>query len=319
MQETQNLMYYYCGGAGVNIGRKMADLEPTAYTRDTQSVMVDTSSANVRDGLEVVRLGNREGSGGVRKTNADDIIREVPGFLNQYRPATFNVVVFSAAGGSGSAIGPSIVSELLNRGKSVVAVVIGTSHSQLDMHNTINTIKSLEAIAHTRQKPVVIRYVENDAENTRDYNDKRVMSALVHFGVLFSDSNWELDTEDLHNWLNYTKLTDSPPRLVTLSIVGANNEYPTSPVLTAVTLTETAGEHPLPGEYVHQYVGRINHEHVVAIGGALPVHYLVTDGIEETFSRLTRRLKSIRGTAATLANRSTLLEDDDISSNGLVF
>lgn len=316
--KPRSMMVYYCGGAGVNIGRLMRQVNDVAYTENTDFVMVDTSEANVRDGVPVIRIGSKDGSGGIRKTNVEDIIREVPAILNQYRPSTFNVVVFSAAGGSGSAIGPSIVSELIQRGKAVVPIVIGASRSQVDLVNTIGTIKSLESIALKREHPVVMRYVENNPDFSRDANDKRVLSALAHLSVLFSNNNWELDTEDVYNWLNYTKLVNQPPRLMTLNIVTKDDAMPSGRVYTVATLTDTDLDHELTGEYVHQYVGKINRDKVVVNGDILPVHYIVSDGIADTYARLNKRYKDLKATEQTIANRETILGDDDVASNGLV-
>lgn len=89
---------------------------------------IDTSRSNLTPEIpeeKIYILDNTDGSGKVRRENHAQISSSIKHILQSQQPGEFNIVVFSASGGSGSVLGPLIVSELLARGLPVVVLTAG--------------------------------------------------------------------------------------------------------------------------------------------------------------------------------------------------
>lgn len=104
---TGKVKIFCAGGAGTNIGYHYNDVAPTPGFAECEVVYIDTSTANLKDGIaedQFYHIGTPEGakldgSGGVRRDNAAHIAANIKPMLKTHVPEQFNIVVFSATGG----------------------------------------------------------------------------------------------------------------------------------------------------------------------------------------------------------------------------
>jgi predicted aconitase with swiveling domain len=215
------IVFYGAGGCGINnVGYFNESKDNPAYA-DIEVVYIDASHSNLREDFKdesVFILPDVDGSGKIRRENHREITKVIKQVLLQHEPGDFNVVVFSASGGSGSVIGPLIMSELLERGLSAVCMVVGSDESIITANNTLNTLKSLEAIAQRVKAPVVMYYEHNDRQRKRHEIDQQIQLAMSTLAVLANRTNREIDTKDISNWLYFNKTTTMTPQLAILDI-----------------------------------------------------------------------------------------------------
>ena len=118
IQPKGRVRLYAAGGCGLNIGGQLAahrDRNETAFA-NLDIVYVDTSKSNLRNGIDaanVYLIPDLDGSGKVRSENHAEIGQHIRQILHKFSPADLNIVLSSAAGGSGSVIAPLLASELL--------------------------------------------------------------------------------------------------------------------------------------------------------------------------------------------------------------
>lgn len=214
---------YFCGGAGINQAKYFLGLPrgQKGYA-DLAVTMVDTSASNLTglniDEEAIYRLPV-DGSGKVRKENHGEIANTVKDVLVKHKPAQFNIVVYSASGGSGSVYGPLIQAELMERGLPVIAIVVGSSSTAIEALNTVNTLKSLDNIARKKDVPAIVSFERNSKKNPRSQVDRDVRATISSLLLLSSQQNEELDTMDVANWARYNKVTNVPSQLALLEII----------------------------------------------------------------------------------------------------
>ena len=154
---------------------------------------IDTSASDITEKFDASKLfliRNMDGGGKDRRVTYEQITPHLPEIFQKFTPKDFNIVVFSASGGSGSSIG-----------------------SKKEVENTIGTIKSAANFANRHQRPLVMYYRENNTATPRSKVDTDVQSALFLFSLLFSSENKGLDTADLRNLIDYHKVTSFKPEL----------------------------------------------------------------------------------------------------------
>ena len=209
---------YCCGGAGVNIGTSMYTYhnnEIDGFSK-LQLKFIDTSVANLRgssiedeDCFIIEGRGDgRDGSGGIRAENVNRIKEKLPALLVAMPPAKYNIVIFSGSGGSGSTIGPTLISRLLEEDCVVVGMVVSDATSVLYSNNSVNTLKSLTGVVgkHDGRSLPIYSYVNKPGMNELDIN-KRVVADLGLLSILFSEEIKRLDYADIYNWANQERVT----------------------------------------------------------------------------------------------------------------
>ncbi|MEM5878683.1 MAG: hypothetical protein QXF12_07455 [Candidatus Aenigmatarchaeota archaeon] len=227
-REGGKVKVYAAGGCGTNIGYLIfnsLEKRPDVY-------FIDTSDANIRNKKEISReslyiVEGMDGAGKYRKDALEgfkDLPEEV---LIKFKPSdTLNVVVSSLSGGSGSVIAPLITKELLKRDHNVIVIGIGSKSSDIEVRNTINTLKSYKLISEQLNKPVVMFYLENNKDRVE--SDSMALWLVKLFNTITDKSLVEeFDKSDLTNFINYNRVTDYPPTVAFLDAVNKNNEYGT--------------------------------------------------------------------------------------------
>lgn len=232
MNQVGKVRLYACGGTGINIAKTLNDRDGEA--RDgiaaLSRVFVDTSLTNVDStvpeesifivGRDTASLGNHrsEGSGKNRHANESAIAESIDSIMSKYPPQDLNIVVFNAAGGTGSVAGPFIMNWLLEMGQNAVAMVIGNEVSAQAASNTFATMKTLERISDRNESPLTIIYLHQPRHVTRAQIDATAVGNIASLSILASRQNDELDLEDIHNLFNYTEVCDIAPQLTLLEI-----------------------------------------------------------------------------------------------------
>lgn len=211
---TNTVTIFGCGGAGTNITKAyLTKSEVEGIYADVEVVAVDTSESNIlthkeeyKDKFYPIKLtSGKEGSGKVRAEHYKDIVSAIPGVLLNHTPTDLNIVVCSAAGGSGSVIGPLLHAELVKQGKPVISIVIGDTTSVRELVNTNNTLLSYNQMAQKAGKPFVAHVIMNTDHESRELVDDYVKEMITSLTLLFSGNIDEIDTTDLINFLDYSR------------------------------------------------------------------------------------------------------------------
>lgn len=266
---------YCAGGAGFNVGSHFAKHRGQTERgfASIETYFLDTSRSNMHDHItkeNLYLLDGTDGSGKVRASNYNSLVECSKEILHQFKPGDLNIVLHSTGGGTGSTLGPILVSELLSRGQMVVAIMIGSTASRIEVENTIKTLKSYESISAKRGVPVVAAYRQNGPKASRSQVDAEIQTGIVALAAVFSGENRELDSADLRNFLNYHTVTTFAPKLTGLEFfsesihLGKNQTVVSLATLIDDTLNSDPG---CPVEY--QAVGYVPEN--VKSGGVLPL------------------------------------------------
>lgn len=317
---------YACGGLGINLGHELEKYRAEVETACAalEIFYADTSRSNLKHDTPENRfflIEGKDGSGKVRSENASSIVERIPSLLIKFKPSDdLSIVLSSASGGTGSVIASSLVSELLERGKRVVCITVGTKTSKLEISNTIKTIKTYESIARLRKKPVVMFYAENSGVNRKD-SDNDVRRVVISLALLFSHANAELDTADLANWLDYEKVTSFSYNLVGLEIVDNLDEIKNKDdIISLATLTLPEWETDTQTGVEYQCTGYMPVDFTQSSQITKPKYFAIVYGhYSELASKLKEAERSLNEKAQARIVKSRVMDEDDNSeSNGLI-
>lgn len=323
MSSKLQMRIFGCGGCGINLATPFLNQDVKEGVATPEVALIDTSRSNLtsdHNNAEFFLItDDGEGSGKVRRDNAAVIADNVRQALQMHKPTAFNVVVFSASGGSGSVIGPMLLRELLTQGHPAVAIVVGSDESSITATNTLNTLKSLDAIGKTLDKPMVISYQHNSRENVRSVIDKVCQAQIHTLTALCSGENEELDQRDVQNWLFYNHSTSVPAQLSLLEVCDKEEVAKSIKAPISVASLQSDKDAPAPDLYpeysaIGYCLGGIQGEYE-------EMHFVISvDGIkdiirlrEEACEKYSMNTQS-RNAATTLAT-----PDEVDTATGLVF
>lgn len=335
VQMCGKMRIYGAGGFGINIAslfdRSPDNQEPGYAT--AHPVYVDTSRSNLKADLNdehIFILDGVDGSGKIRRENHAQIGKSIKNLLQAHKPENFNVVIFSASGGSGSVFGPLIIKELLEQNLPVVAIIVGSDESAITAENTHNTLKSLESIAELAKLPVVMFYEHNDRGVKRSEVDEAVIQAVGRLSMLASRQNVGLDTRDITNWAQFTRpVPGVRPRLALLGIYDNNDDVDNidRPIAIA-SLYRTSDDDKInvvpdyhcegypslpPGDPVS--TGRTDGTTAFKV-----LHYVVTiDGVQVIAKKVGEKVRAINEHRNARVDHDSIVSDRDaVSADGLI-
>lgn len=338
---TKNIVNIYgCGGVGCNI---TSLLEP-ARNKDVLGFAkynlcyVDTSKSNlIRKKInmeDVFLFEDMDGSGKIRKENHKAISANTKAILQKFKPTEFNIIVHSAAGGSGSVLAPAIASELLKSGKEVIVIAIGAFGSVIEVENTTKTLQTYEAISELREKNVNLVYLQNSTttNDEQQVNAQAVQLISMLLGLL-SGEHEQLDTADLKTWLNHNKVTNSAPCINNV-LIGYGQElkpYHAGDhfVIEEPIAVATLATRDMNTRYNHtpslKFEGYVPSEWKTGDANGLttikdePIHFcVVEDKMESIYKTLSNFLKDLREAESSRVRRKSILGDADTTEDGMV-
>lgn len=329
----RSVTVYSCAGTGINIVSELesARKEPTPGFANLNACYIDTSKSNLMNKNlpeEAIYLFDGiDGSGKVRSTNYEEIAKNVKSILLKFKPSDFNVVVHSGSGGSGSVIGPVIASELKARGHQVVVIMVGSTDTRIEIENTIKTLKSYESISIKRDLPIVMHYIENSRKLARNEVNKHAKRAISLLMGIFSGQNAELDTSDLKNWLEYTNISGTEPRLASLTFACDTSELDNAgTVISVATLASTDMDTRLDQTPAYQCVGyapecwKTGAKDSLQLIGDYPIHYCISDDfIVTSVNALTKALKDVDDVFNSRNARNSIVDrNDNATDSGVI-
>lgn len=316
---------YAAGGTGINLGRhfiKYAGKSNPGFA-DIETVFIDTSKSNIDPAIpkeQIYLVDDLDGSGKLRASNYTALSECSKEILHQHRPADVNVVIHSASGGTGSVIGPILVSEMLARGETVITILVGSTGSRIETENTAKTLKSYEVISHKRETPVIVAYRENSSDKPRGHVDSEVQTFVVLLAAIFSGSNRELDMSDLRNFLNYNKVTTFAPKLSFLDFFSKDILLSKGQaVVSLVTLVDenTSSEVAIPTEY--QAVGFLPDHTRQSVSVELPIHACVITGyFNGVIDRLDNKIAAYDEARKVVIEKPIAARNAESTDDGLI-
>lgn len=215
---------YACGGAGINIASRIPE-------NDRLNVIyVDTSDSNVRklpesDTRPRYLFSNMDGSGKDQQLTYQNTASLIPAFIAKHPPlGKFAVVIAAFSGGTGSMLSLLITKELHNLeqheddkelGLSVFLIGVSTVTSDRHRKNSINTIQNYINYVDASQKPVPVffsRDLPREEVYTRTTNLLKILTTITD-----PSKTEELDRSDIHNFVNFHRVTPIDPELTLMS------------------------------------------------------------------------------------------------------
>lgn len=324
MSEVGKLRIYGAGGCGINIAQHFQVSNGKAEPGHAVPlpVFIDTSKSNISPEIDsslVAVIEDVDGSGKVRRENSAIIARNIKHILQEFPPSDFNIVVFSASGGSGSVFAPMMIEELLNNNHPVVGIVVGSDESNITTQNTINTLKSLEAIAIRAKAPVLIHYSHNRKGVPRSEIDLECRTAIATLSLFSSKLNDELDAMDIANLVRFTRTTSAKPQLAILEIEtdreAVENREDVPIAVGCLFNSKDAPTLEKAPEYLCVGYPRIK------MNGCEELFFVVSvDELNDIFKMVGQRMDDLKRVTSARVARDIIVSDDEIDSNtGLVY
>jgi hypothetical protein len=316
---------YACGGAGINIGSSFSNVQKTIEKgfASLNLCFVDTSKSNVAQTTpsdQIYLVEGLDGSGKLRNSNYSILSEKSREIMHKFKPADVNIVLHSASGGSGSVLGPILVSEMLARGELVIAMVVGSTGSRIETENTLKTLKSYETISKKREMPVAAFYRENSPNKPRGHVDSEIQNAIFILAAIFSGQNRELDTADLRNFINYDKVTSYSPRLTSLDFFSKEIIISKGQSLVSVvTIADdnSDSEISIPVEY--QTVGFFHEDRKKSLTVEMPIHACMVAGyFNQAVELLDNKLKQYDEARNVYVDKSIVKDSSGSTDEGLV-
>lgn len=255
-----------CGGFGTNIGLEFIQRPGFELSKEhTEVAVIDTSRSNLKRFSELEKEGKvrthlvngADGSGQFRAENNDQIAQLVESLINEGLGQGLVIVVYSGSGGSGAMAGPEAHQLLVERGRSVISVVLGNDTTAHATSNTWKTIMTLANKAAAGNKNYSLYFAQQrDAKTgkvdmkTTDAEFLSVLDDLITIGHI---DNGDLDTKDIYYWLNYPMNQESPGTLRFLELVNRTGEAevpnePDNVPSSVLSLLKERGQSPLVPE-----------------------------------------------------------------------
>ncbi|EBV8434033.1 hypothetical protein NFI00_000125 [Salmonella enterica] len=217
---SSELQYYLCGGAGINIGMALHRQTNTKANKDANYLGIDSSDRNDSEGLfPILRMEGTSGSGKVKATNypqMDPFLSEV---LTKHKPKRFNVIACSDSGGTGSLMATLLARKLIQAGHIVFMMLISDHTSQIEFANSVSTRRSFAAQTAKDQLdlPIVYLDVANTPDLTRGEVNSKIVNQLDLLSLFATESNEEVDYQDLMSMVRYSKTCNVAPALSKIS------------------------------------------------------------------------------------------------------
>lgn len=214
---------------------------------------------------------------------------------------------------SGSVLSPLITKELMLRDCPTIVVAVGDQSTKLFTQNTVNTLKSYEAIARNNEFPIPLAYYYNEGSKSVKQVNRYITVLLEALRCLFSNQHYGLDSQDLFHWLRYDKVTDYPPQLSCLTMVGAGEDLSKvyGKAITVATLGSEDEETDYPDSIEYQTTGIISEDNAKTIQSKT-THFVISDGMfDHVIKDLDKVIKKIDDEKESRIKRESLVKSSD--------
>jgi hypothetical protein len=307
------LRLYGAGGAGINCISIFNNVEQLDGCASILTSYIDTSRSNIKPEFkeeDCFLLKGVDGSGKIRRENHKEISESIKKILLDHQPGDFNIVVSSASGGSGSIIAPLILSELLKRGESAVYCLIGSTECSVTATNTLNTLKSLDAIAERTGVPTVVFYEQNDNETPRSEIDKQVRYTIATIANLVSRQNEGLDTKDISNWVRFNYSTGVESQLALLDVFTDPHEIDKiKDPISIASLYNDPDQNKIKATPEYSCVGYVPNPS----DSYDQIHMVIsTDGLDNIYDHINKIVTDFTARREGRQNKAKLVSDTDI-------
>lgn len=331
---TPKLSIYACGGAGSNLAQHVIQIPNREGFVEVERSIIDTSDANITLNIEKENIGHTFVQGvtgmGQNRRHANEAIRNhIDSHLNQNKPGTFNIVLFSLAGGTGSTAGPLIANELLKRGLPTICFVIASTEGGRETTNTLNTLKTLQNLSRVNKCPLIISYYQNGSEMTPSNTDLRciggktkvntkIAADIQRVALMCSEHHVGLDREDIKNWAFFNTVSTATPCLTELFITEGDQEYHELDLKTTSSASLLVAQDDVVPDLCQPYAVKGHYRDSVHGEKQLPIiHYMtssafipdIVSGIQTTDNMY--KEAEVKLAAVTATGLETDLGDDD--------
>ena len=322
----KSMVVYACGGAGTAIAAQVAaSSKPQSGFCDMAFRYIDTSRADLSSTIkqeDVHLFEGMDGSGSLRATNYPDIERRIPEIMHKFPAGDVNIVIHSGAGGSGSVIGPLLAKALKEKGKVVIVLLIGSRASKTAALNTVKTLHSYANIATNLDSPISVYYRLNSKEMPQSKVDASMATVIVLLSALFSGCNRKLDSADLKNFIDYSKVTGHGPGLAALEITYGAAYESTGATLVPATLALGVDGQDLSSDSLVEYhtYGYLSDDQAKVMAVESPVWFTQVLGlINNSIDELNQWVKQADEMATISYNRvPTIAAQKATTSSGMV-
>lgn len=216
------LMVIGCGGTGINVIKDTRKAPTTRLLAEASYLGLDTSERNSEGAdFPIVQMNSQTTVGQKAQGSGKDISLNFEGYVpfiaetfKEYKLPKFVIVIMSTAGGSGSGLGFSVLRYLLARGVIAIGMFIPDYTSLVERRNSnkIMTAISNQVQARFLGKAIPFMKVINDDRTRREINDEIILN-LNYASLFLTETNEELDIEDIRNLFQYSKVTGLPPAM----------------------------------------------------------------------------------------------------------
>ena len=220
---SSKLFVHGCGGAGVTLAHMIQHSEIGLLTDEQVSISyMDTTARNtdilkvnndIQMNITTLHSENNvsksvDGGGGDRTRNYQAIRNQAGDYLDKLGVKGFvqgevHVIIYSSSRSSGSVIGPVLHNYLLQKGASVISVVIGDSDALIHATNTRNTLIGLNEMGKKLDKPVMVRYFDNNPDDADDRTSAleqvnvNVVKFVSRIQLFMCDGLYDMDSTDI--------------------------------------------------------------------------------------------------------------------------
>lgn len=209
-REVGTVAIWGCGGGGSNIAKKF-DSEPLQADIAKLSVRyLDTSDSNLTDSqaknaylYKSIEGEDLDGSGMLKSKNAEAIEKATPEVIRKFPSAYANIVVSTASGGTGNVAAYYLTKALVEAGKRVFVVLIGSSENERKVKNVITSVANLQDLSEELGKNIVFHWGMNKKGVLRSTVDAEAELMITALAILCSRRNVGFDTADLDSFINY--------------------------------------------------------------------------------------------------------------------
>lgn len=227
---------FACGGFGTNIMLLLLQRPVFEQLGDHVNLYaLDTSQSNLKrfegnplnDKITKILVKNADGSGKHRAENYEAITGLVTDLVNEGAGDGLNILIFSGSGGSGGIIGGELHDLLVQRNRSTLSMVLGTDEDKQALDNTVKTLKTLQHKASLGTRNFVVFWGNNrNAEGKTDSRqaDDMFVTNLEDLILVGHPGNEDLDTKDIHHWLNFPIQQEVPGTVRFLSLTSRTED-----------------------------------------------------------------------------------------------